>query len=153
MRNGVRIRTALLPLLGILLASNSAQAQLKGNLTVEIDGLSSPKGLICLKLFSGSRGFPNGNENAVRGQCSKITETPVTVTFKNLNTGSYAVAVFHDLNGDQKFNRNGLGIPTEGYGFSKNPVVRVGPPKFGDAVFLLVGSSTNIKIRMQYLGG
>lgn len=153
MANGVRISAVLLSLLGTLIVSGSAQAQLKGSLTVEVDGLSSQKGLICLKLFSGSRGFPNSNESAVRRQCSKITETPATVTFKDLNLGSYAVAVYHDLNGDQKLNRNLLGMPTEGYGFSKNPVVRTGPPKFGDAVFLLVGSTTSIKVQMQYPKG
>ncbi|GAA6620321.1 hypothetical protein NUACC26_061370 [Scytonema sp. NUACC26] len=77
---------------------------------------------------------------------------PLTVTFKNLQPGSYAVAVLHDTNSDKKANRNGLGIPLEGFGFSENPVIRTGPPKFNDAV-LVAGSTTNIQIQLNYLLG
>lgn len=132
--------------------SNSApaSANLKGNLTIEVNELKNQRGLICFKVFAGAKGFPNGDESAVRRQCQKIQQTPVSVTFSNLNSGSYAVAVFHDLNGDRQLNRNALGIPTEGYGFSRNPAVRTGPPQFGAAAIVLAGPSTQIQIRMQY---
>jgi uncharacterized protein (DUF2141 family) len=128
-------------------------ANLKGNLTIAVSELKNQQGFICFKVFSGAKGFPNGDENAIRRQCQKIQQIPVTVTFSKLNSGSYAVAVFHDLNGDRQLNRNSLGMPTEGYGFSRNPVVRTGPPQFGAAAIVLAGPSTQIQIRMQYSTG
>lgn len=133
--------------------SGSGQAQTVGNLTVEVDGLRNQSGELCLKLFSGSRGFPNSNESALKRQCVKIAANPLTLTFSNLKPGSYAVAVFHDTNGDRSLNRNGLGMPSEGFGFSQNPLVRQGPPSFGTAAFFLAGPETRLKIQMRYSVG
>ncbi|WP_246844079.1 DUF2141 domain-containing protein [Hydrocoleum sp. CS-953] len=68
-----------------------------------------------------------------------------------MKPGSYAVAAFHDFNDDGIFNLNGIGIPKEGFGFSKNPKIFTGPPKFRDVVVIIVGSTNNIWIKLQYL--
>jgi len=41
-----------------------------------------------------------------------------------------AVSAFHDANTNTKLDKNAFGIPTERYGFSKNPKRGFGPPKF-----------------------
>lgn len=139
-------------LLSLVLADN-ARADLKGNLIVEVDSLNNQKGEVCFKLFSGSRGFPDGNENAIKRQCVKIANNSLIITLNNIPSGSYAVSVFHDQNGDRKLNRNSLGMPTEGYGFSNNPVVSRGVPNYGQCVFLVAGANTSIKINMKYSVG
>ncbi len=146
----VRALTTTLLVLGSLVFACHAEAQYKGDLTVQVEGLKEQKGLLCYKLFSGSQGFPDSNEKAVKKDCIKITEEPMKLSFKNLTAGSYAVAVFHDTNGDRKLNRNSAGMPLEGYGFSNNPAVKTGPPKFGQAVFLVAGPNTGIRIQMKY---
>lgn len=140
----------LLAVFGSVVFSGCASAEMKGNLTVEVDGLQNQKGEVCLKVFSGSRGFPNSNESAVKRQCVKISSIPLTVTFPDLKAGSYAIAVFHDRNGDRILNRNSMGMPTEGYGFSKNPIVRQAPPQFGEAAIMLAGPNTRVNIQMRY---
>ena len=52
------------------------------------------------------------------------------VTFKSLSPGNYAIAVLHDENNDRQANRNFLGLPTEGFGFSRNPAIGVSAPGF-----------------------
>jgi uncharacterized protein (DUF2141 family) len=149
-----KVGGVLLATLAGLTFACSAKADLKGNLSVEVDGLQSQKGQLCIKLFSSSQGFPDGSGKTAKRQCVKITETPIVIPFKNLTSGSYAVAVFHDLNGDGKLNRNSLGMPTEGYGFSNNPAPsRSGPPAFGNCVFLLAGPNTKINVQMKYSAG
>uniref|UniRef100_A0A0C1NAX6 DUF2141 domain-containing protein n=1 Tax=Tolypothrix bouteillei VB521301 TaxID=1479485 RepID=A0A0C1NAX6_9CYAN len=135
--------------------ANPSFAGLKQNsqLTVEIQGLKNRQGQVCLSLFASSRGFPSNSSSAVQSQCVAIATMPLTVTFKNLQPGNYAVAVLHDTNSDNKANRNGLGIPLEGFGFSENPVIRTGPPRFNDAAVLVAGSTTNIQIQLNYLLG
>lgn len=135
------------------LDATPAEANSNGRLTVEIAGLRNQRGQVCLKLYSGSRGFPNGNQNVVQQRCVKLNNNPLAVTFGNVKAGSYAVAVIHDANNDNQANRNGLGIPTEGFGFSRNPVIRTGAPKFGEAAVLVAGPNTNIQIQMRYLFG
>ena len=46
----------------------------------------------------------------------------------------FAVAAYHDGNGDATLNRSGFGIPIERYGFSNNARGVIGPPGFADAV-------------------
>lgn len=70
-----------------------------------------------------------------------------------LRAGSYAIAVIHDANNDGTLNRNLLGIPTEGFKFSRNPTILMGSPRFVDSAFLVAGSITNIQIQLQYLLG
>ncbi len=145
-----------LAVLGLILGSfgvTPADANSNGRLTVEIAGLKNQRGQVCLKLYNGSRGFPNGNQNVVQQRCVKLNSNPLAVTFGNVKAGSYAVAVIHDANSDNQANRNGLGIPTEGFGFSRNPVIRTGAPKFGEAAVLVAGPNTNIQIQMRYLFG
>jgi uncharacterized protein (DUF2141 family) len=44
-----------------------------------------------------------------------------------------------------------VGIPREGFGFSRNPVVRFGPPQFDRVRVNFAGGITRLTVRMQYL--
>ncbi|MGB5593329.1 MAG: DUF2141 domain-containing protein [Crocosphaera sp.] len=145
------ISSFLLPFLGTLSASLPVYGSLSSSLTVEIDGVSDRQGQICLSLFKSSRGFPNSGDDAVDKKCLKITETPPKITFNNLPPNTYAVAVFWDDNSDGELNRNFLGIPREKFGFSSNPMVRTGPPKFSDSAILVTGRNLSISIKLQSL--
>lgn len=65
--------------------------------------------------------------------------------------GRYAVAVIHDANEDGKLNSGFLGIPKEGFGFSRNPKIRTSAPDFEDTAILLADQSTSIQILLKYL--
>jgi uncharacterized protein (DUF2141 family) len=63
--------------------------------------------------------------------------------------GIYGLAVYHDANADRRFDRNMLGLPAEGYGFSNDAPTLFGLPRFS-AVRLNVprdGFSTNVRLR------
>ena len=127
-----------------------AQHWQTGQLDIEIQGLRNQQGQVCLNLFTSSRGFPGNSQNAVQNQCVAVTTSSPRVTFDSIQAGSYAVAVLHDANGDREVNRNVLGIPQEGFGFSRNPVIRTGPPEFGDAMVVVAGPKTSIQVRLNY---
>lgn len=63
----------------------------------------------------------------------------------------YAIAMIHDENKDGKLNTGLFGIPTEGFGFFRNPKVRMGAPSFKDTAFSLSGPSTQIQIDLKYI--
>lgn len=48
-----------------------------------------------------------------------------------------AVSAYHDENDNSRLDKSSFGIPTERYGFSKNPKRALGPPKFGEAAIEL----------------
>jgi uncharacterized protein (DUF2141 family) len=139
--------------IGSMIFAPSAEGIANGNLTVAVNGLKNQKGQVCLTVFSSSRGFPFSSDRAVAVQCVKPVGNRSTATFRNLKAGSYAVAVIHDINNDKVVNTNGIGIPTEGFGFSRNPRILTGPPKFGDSSVLVAGADTEIEVKLQYLLG
>ncbi|MDJ0800531.1 MAG: DUF2141 domain-containing protein [Calothrix sp. MO_167.B12] len=148
-----RFQVAILPIavLVSLALSSTTQAYENSNLSIKIDGIKSQKGQVCFSLFSSSRGFPANGKKALRSRCVKVTEKSVQANFAELKPGSYAVAVIHDANADGTLNSNAIGIPKEGFGFSQNPRILTGPPKFGESVFFVAGPNTNIDIKLQYL--
>ena len=140
--------------LGNLLYLQSAKGiASSGNLNVNIEGLKNQKGQICFSLFESSKGFPGNKKRALQAKCVKIKDTSVPFQLGSIKAGSYAVAMFHDANGDGTLNRNSFGIPTEGFGFSGNPRVITGPPKFSESAIIVAGTNTNIDIQMQYFLG
>ena len=149
MKSLSNITAFLLSLSTALSFGQPVDASLTSNLTVEIAGLGNRTGQVCLSLFASGRGFPSSKQDAIKSQCVKITDTPLEVTFDNLPPKTYAVAVFWDDNEDGQLNRNFLGIPTEKFGFSSNPVIKTGPPKFGESAILVVGKNTRIQIKLQ----
>lgn len=134
------------------LAPSAIGALKPSSLSVRIDGFKNQRGQVCLSLFASSKGFPDSRNGAVEARCLKVTDRSVIVNFNNLKVGNYAVALFHDVNSDGKLNRNALGIPTEEFGFSQNPAIITGAPKFADSAVLVAGS-TNIQIQLKNLLG
>ena len=81
-----------------------------------------------------------------------ISNRSSEVIFKNIPDGQYAIFVFHDVNGNNKMDKNFLGIPKEGYGASGNKLPFAAAPRFGDNSFKLAGAITHtISIRLRNL--
>lgn len=64
--------------------------------------------------------------------------------------GRYAVAVYHDSNGDGRFGRTLVGLPAEGYGFSNDAPTVTGLPAFEKVRFPVKAGETTVRITMRY---
>lgn len=146
-------RLSSLILVAGLSLTSTASAGVPSTLTAEITGLRNRNGQLCFSVFSKSQGFPTKGNQAVQNKCVKITSAPLKVAFKSLSPGNYAIAVLHDENNDRQANRNFLGVPTEGFGFSRNPAIVAGPPKFVDSAVAVAGQNTTTQIQLRYLLG
>ncbi|MBW4549605.1 MAG: DUF2141 domain-containing protein [Aphanocapsa sp. GSE-SYN-MK-11-07L] len=136
-----------------MLLVRSAQAGVRDSLKVTVDGLRSTRDQVCLSLYDKPETFLMQPKLSLRTQCVKIIKTPMQVTFKNLAPGNYAIAALHDTNGTGKVERNFMGMPMEGFGFSRNPVVTMKAPKFDQAAVKVDGANTTLAIQMKYLPG
>ncbi|EFA69435.1 hypothetical protein CEP10_14000 [Cylindrospermopsis raciborskii S07] len=120
-------------------------------LTVIVNGIVNKNGDICLRVYNSEVGFLVNSSSEVKSGCTKITGSSVKTVFSGLKPGTYAVAVMDDQNGDRKLNKDFFGIPTEGFGISRDPIVsmRTGMPKFRRASFKMT-QNTTIDITMKY---
>lgn len=69
----------------------------------------------------------------------------VSVSIPGLSTGPYAVAVFHDENQNGVVDTNWLGLPKEGFGFSRLSPLRI--PSFDEASFSAGAKVVPIQLR------
>jgi uncharacterized protein (DUF2141 family) len=73
----------------------------------------------------------------------------VAVTLHNIPPGRYALVAYHDANANHDLDVNGLGMPTERFGFSNDPPMLFGPPLFKDAAFAVADKDVNVKVRLK----
>ncbi|NET02802.1 MAG: DUF2141 domain-containing protein [Sphaerospermopsis sp. SIO1G1] len=144
---------SLVTLLSLFSANNihHAYAETNSDLTVIVNGIRNQTGEICIGVHNSAQGFPDGNSSQTKSACTPITGNTVKQVFTNLKPGNYAVVVLDDQNGDRRLNKDFFGIPTEGFGISKNPIVSIqtGTPKFHHVSFKL-NKNTTININMKY---
>ena len=122
----------------------------RADFVAHVGGLRNNDGQVLCALFDKADAFPDG-ERALQGGKVKVSKRRATCRFKGLRAGRYAVAVFHDEDGDGEMDTF-LGIPTEGFAFSNNAKPSTfGPPSFSDAAFEVDGKrKQKLSIRMRY---
>lgn len=119
-----------------------------GEITVKVSGIEKIAGKLVIGLFNQSRGFPETN-HAFKGGYINVKTSEIEYVFSDILVGEYALAVFHDINNNDQFDKNILGMPKEGYGFSNNSTGFFGPPVFDDVKFNLESNYT-VKIDIKY---
>jgi len=65
--------------------------------------------------------------------------------------GTYAIALLHDENENDRIDRLLGLVPREGFGFSRDARVSFGPPHFEDAAFDVGTAEVSQTIRMRYM--
>jgi uncharacterized protein (DUF2141 family) len=120
-----------------------------GDLTVKIPNVRSDQGSILAALYDSEASYMK--QPSARATF-KVKAAPgeVWYVFHDFPAGKYAISVFHDENGNGTLDRNFVGIPKEGYGFSNRVRGRGGPPKFDEAAFEFDGTTRSITITLQY---
>jgi uncharacterized protein (DUF2141 family) len=75
---------------------------------------------------------------------------PARFRFEDVPPGRYAVSTYHDANDNGKLDRNFMGIPEEGVGFSRDAKGDMGPPDFADAAFDVRQEPVEIALSLDY---
>ncbi len=118
---------------------------------ITTQNLRSARGHVTCTLFNSAVGFP-GPSPLPRGEVrAKAAISSATCIFDHLPAGDYAVLVYHDENDNGLFDRNHLGIPTEGYGASNNVLPPLSPPTFKASHFKLDASQRKaMSVMLRY---
>lgn len=133
-----------------ILADGCTGPMSETRLNVTITNVRSAKGLIAVSLYAddpkkflAKRGsLYVGRVPAQQGTTRMCIHLPAP--------GVYGLAVYHDENGDRKFNRNAIGLPAEGYGFSNNAPTFFGLPSFGRVRMSVPRSGFETSLRLKY---
>lgn len=108
----------------------SLAGQEKFDLEIKIENIRSEKGKIFFQ-------FLDFNQKVLKEIVADIENGSCVIQLSVLRPGEYAFRYFHDENNNGKLDKNMLGIPREGFGFSNDPPILVGEPSFDKWLFNL----------------
>lgn len=119
-------------------------------LNVNVEGVRSGNGLIAITLYADNpRKFLVKKGSLYVGRVNATQGTTHGCIFVP-NPGVYVIAIYHDENGNMKFDRSGIGFPEEGFGFTNNPATLAGLPSFRSVRLNVPRTGLSTTIRMKY---
>lgn len=146
------IKWVAMPLAALAIMGAAPEKNDGAKVTLSITNLRNGDGLVRACMTTEAARFPD-----CRGAAGAYTASvdahkgSITLVFNNVKPGRYAIALLHDQNSNGKADRALAMVPKEGFGFSRDAPVRMGPPSFGDAAFDMGEQDRAMTIRMRYL--
>lgn len=108
------------------------------------------KGNVLVCVTANPKFFPDCSKDPKSYRAKVAARDAANVSFAGLSQGTYAVALLHDENGNSKMDM-AVFLPKEGFGFSRNPAIVTGPPKFKAAAFAVEGDEVSQRVKMKYM--
>lgn len=118
---------------------------------ISVTNLRNAKGVVRACMTTNPDIFPRCREDPASHRTVLPASEDLTITFTGVEPGDYAIALLHDENDNGKADRVLGMMPKEGFGFSRDAKVRMGPPKFKDAVFEHGAEAQQVTIKMRYM--
>lgn len=117
---------------------------------VAVEGVANSNGLIAITLYADNpRKFLVKHGSLYVGRVPAHAGTTTGCIYVPA-PGVYAIAIYHDENASQTFDRTGIGLPAEGYGFTNNPSTLAGLPTFRSVRLAIPRSGLLTRIRIKY---
>lgn len=132
--------------LSLLLGAGAPGAHPNADIEIAVQDVRSSEGRILVTICPRA---------AYPGPCKLSGEAPAHagttwITIREVPPGSYAALAFHDLNGNGRLDK-WMGMPREGYGFSRMPRRAMGQPSFDNIRFEHDASPQRMALVIHYL--
>lgn len=122
----------------------------ESEIRIHIRNLSGGEGYVMLAIHFRKENYDR-SEMPLIAVKKRITGPNMLFRFAgDFSPGEYGAVVFHDEDGDGKLKTNRYGIPLEGFGFSRNPELSGGKPKWEGVVFSVKEVVHEETIHMMY---
>jgi uncharacterized protein (DUF2141 family) len=118
---------------------------------VTIEKVRSSNGTIKVELYRGEAQKNQKKRKKVARTRVKARQGETKLCLNAPTVGDYAISLYHDENDNKKFDRNFIGIPREGFGFSNNPPIGLGVPPQKEMRFKVESMATRVRILVVYL--
>ena len=119
-------------------------------INVVVENVRSSRGLIALTVYAddSSRFLARRGSLYVGRVAARAPTTRACVHLPG--PGTWALAVYHDEDANRRVNRDWIGRPTEGFGFSNNPSTLFSIPSFRSVRLQVPRTNLATTIRLRY---
>jgi uncharacterized protein (DUF2141 family) len=131
-------------------ASAAESPQPLATVEATITGVRNAKGNVLVCMTANAKAYPDCGKDPKSRKLSLPARATMTAKFEDVGPGTYAIALIHDENGNNKMDTR-LFLPKEGFGMSRNPAIRMGPPTFKSAAFAVGSEAVKLPITMRYM--
>lgn len=131
----------------VFLLCSVVEASAQSTVAVTVEGIREVSGSVRVALFDNKRDFL---EWPVYTGSTPVEGKAVVVYLHDVSVGKYGLSVFHDLNNNRELDTNGIGIPTEDFGFGNDAMGLFGPPSFDRASIEVNGDSVRVRLRLRH---
>lgn len=140
---------AIVSALAALTMAATPPQLLLGGVELSLSSTAEAKGCIRLAIFDCPNAF--AREESRFGEVLPLSGKESSIQFQlpPLPAGTYAIAVFHDLNNNGRLDKNLFGIPTEPYGFSREPTSKWQKPAWQDITTAIESQTTHLSILLK----
>lgn len=142
-------KTSLIVAAALLCATPALTPAVAGTVDVTVGNIRNARGHIDVQLCDRSH-FLKDDGCALHARAPAQAGS-VVVHVTGVPPGTYAAEVYHDENDNEVADRNLLGIPTEGIGFSRDASPGLSGPSFDSAAFQVGRSGGAIRLALWYL--
>jgi uncharacterized protein (DUF2141 family) len=108
---------------------------------VEVSGWEDSEGMCRVAVYDSAQGFRDPDQAIAKGVIPIDGSTVRWSFLLGHRVGdqprSIAITAYHDRNDNGQLDKNLIGIPTERYGFSKDPKRGYGPPSYEQAAVVV----------------
>ena len=134
-----------------LSVSHAEAQQALSTVIVKVSGFRGTDGVALVTLYDSEQSWLKVPK-AIQVVRAKISGSAMTIEFKDVKPGTYAVSVIHDENKNNQLDMRWLPWPKplEGVGVSNDPEHKAGPPKWETAKFT-VAENTTVKATIKYV--
>lgn len=143
-------RAALMSALLAVAAPVAVAGAGDATISVKVSGLRNMKGKVQICLTANPKAWPDCSKDRNAYKRTVTATAAANVEFAGIAPGTYALSLIHDENGNGKLD-TAVMIPKEGFGFSRNPTITFGPPKFKTAQFAVGSIDVSQSVKMKYM--
>lgn len=122
-----------------------------GTLALHLCTPERAKGKVHVAIFNSAHSFKRST-NPVYNRVVEVDPASgqYKVISQSLKIGEYAIAAYQDVNGNGELDKNAVGIPTEPYAFSNNPVIKWAAPTYEKVHFELMPGEAKMELNLKY---
>jgi len=116
---------------------------------LDVYGFSPLSGDLGVAIYENSSTF--NSSTVYRDTFVAVTSIDMILIFDRVDVGTYAISLFHDENSNGEMDKNILGLPLEGFGFSNNPSIGFSEPTFSECNFdIEAGQEVFVPVNLIY---
>ncbi|WP_428229576.1 DUF2141 domain-containing protein [Flavobacterium sp.] len=121
------------------------------NTSIKISGIRSEKGQIIINVFRNSTDYEQGKVSKKLIFPKKSADNELMILNCDLEPRIYGITLIDDENKNGALNKNIIGIPKEGFGFSNFFMEKMKKPSFDDFKITVKKQDNKISIKVKYI--